>query len=66
MIASGLTTCRADAEIKMTQALELKGDGALAQSNMIRITLKLFALSGYLPDGATRTHFAYRSHYALW
>jgi hypothetical protein len=38
----------------MTQALEQEGDGALAQSNVIRITLKLFALlSGYLPDGAT-------------
>jgi sulfur carrier protein ThiS len=39
----------------MTQAIEQEGDGALSQSNTIRITLKLFALlSGYLPDGATR------------
>jgi sulfur carrier protein ThiS len=39
----------------MTQAIEQQGDGALSQSNTIRITLKLFALlSGYLPDGATR------------
>lgn len=40
----------------MTQTLEQGGEaGARAQSNTIRITLKLFALlSGYLPDGATR------------
>jgi len=40
----------------MTQAIEQESAiGVVAQSNTIRITLKLFALlSGYLPEGATR------------
>ena len=40
----------------MTQATKRESaTGAIAQSNTIRITLKLFALlSGYLPNGATR------------
>jgi sulfur carrier protein ThiS len=40
----------------MTKIIEQPVEaGALAQSNTIRITLKLFALlSGYLPEGATR------------
>jgi sulfur carrier protein ThiS len=56
MIVPGLVALAdRDSEAKMTQTLEQKGDDAPAQSNTIRITLKLFALlSGYLPDGATR------------
>jgi sulfur carrier protein ThiS len=56
MIVLGLSPAAdADPETKMTQAIEHEDDGALSQSNTIRITLKLFALlSGYLPDGATR------------
>ncbi len=56
MIVSGWSPAAdTNPETKMPQAIEQEGDGALSQSNTIRITLKLFALlSGYLPDGATR------------